>query len=215
MIEMADAIVANIGPTLGGILIGFAIGSVPFGYLLVRLKTGDAVRRSGSGNIGATNVGRVLGPAGGVATLLLDAAKGVAGAMGAGYVGALLGGPSGALWTAAGALGAVLGHCYTPWLGGRGGKGVATLLGAFGWVAPATTAIGGGVLLLTLAVSRMMSAASLCGSLTLAVAAWWRGEPRSTAVAASIAVLVIVWRHRSNISRIIQRQERRLGGAGT
>jgi len=188
---------------IGGLLVGFLMGSIPFGYILVRLVKGTDVRDSGSGNIGATNVGRALGAAGGVATLVLDAGKGVAGVVLAATLG--LGAP-------AAALGAVLGHCYTPWLRLRGGKGVATLLGAFAAVTATSTAFGAGVLVLVAAVSRMMSLASLCGAVALAVAAWWLGEPTPTVIAASIAAAVIIWRHRANIRRILKGEESKLGG---
>ena len=168
---LADAM-RDVESIVGGLLIGFAFGSVPFGYLLVRLTTGADVRQTGSGNIGATNVSRALGAKGGVVTLVLDAAKGAAGVYAAAYIGVVVLGVEQTAWAASGALGAVLGHCYTPWLALRGGKGVATLMGAFGILAPAPTAVGAGVLLLTAATSRMVSLASLVGSLALLVAAW-------------------------------------------
>jgi glycerol-3-phosphate acyltransferase PlsY len=201
-----------------GLVIGFACGSIPFGYLLVRLRTGADVRDTGSGNIGATNVSRALGTAGGVATLLLDAGKGAVGVVAAGLIGAAvaeaygwrqLGGP------AAAALGAVLGHCYTPWLNLRGGKGVATLLGAFGVLAPAATAVGAAVLVATAVVSRMMSLASLCGTGALAVATLWLGEVPYATPAATLAAVVIFWRHRANIARILRGEERKLGRGAT
>jgi len=213
MNDLVSGIASNLDSIVAGLFIGFAFGSVPFGYLLVRLKTGGDVRHSGSGNIGATNVGRALGVSGGAVTLLLDAAKGAAGAFAADYFGAAVLGAAPAPAAAAGALGAVLGHCYTPWLGGRGGKGVATWLGAFGLIAPAATGICAAVLVATLAASRMMSAASLLGSMALPLVAWWLGEPAYTVAAASLAFLVIVWRHRANIRRIVRGQESRLGRA--
>ena len=94
-------------------------------------------------------------------------------------------------------------------------KASPTLIGAFGILAPAPTAVGAGVLLLTAATSRMMSLASLFGSLALPVAAWWLGETRYTVAAASLAAGVIVWRHRANIGRIARGRETKLGGART
>ena len=196
----------------GGLLIGFAFGSVPFGYLLVRLRTGGDVRHSGSGNIGATNVSRALGVGGGLVTLVLDAAKGAFGVAGAAYIGVTVLRIEQAAWPAAGALGAVLGHCYTPWLGGRGGKGVATLLGAFGMLTPVPTAIGAVVLGAIAAATRMMSAGSLAGTIALVVATWWTGAPTATVVAATGALAVVVWRHRENIGRLTRGEEARLGG---
>jgi len=195
----------------GGLLIGFLLGSIPFGYLLVRLKTGKDVRQAGSGNIGATNVSRALGVGGGVITLLLDAAKGAAGTFAAPYIGIGVLGIEQAGWAAAGALGAVLGHCYTPWLGMRGGKGVATLFGAFGLLMPVPTVIGAMVLLVTVALTRMMSLASLFGAVSLVAAAWWRGQQSYSLAAAIVATMVIVWRHRANIRRISRGEETKLG----
>lgn len=200
-------------PILGGLAIGFACGSVPFGYLLVRLKTGGDVRNLGSGNIGATNVSRALGTGGGVVTLLLDAAKGAVGVLAGTYVGARLSGGAAGIWPWAAALGAVLGHCYTPWLALRGGKGVATLLGAFGVAAPAPTAVAAAALLAVVAATRMMSLASLCGSLVLPAALLAWGYPRSAVAAGMLATVVIYWRHRANIGRIVRGEENRLGGS--
>lgn len=213
--ELLAGAMSDVESIVGGLLIGFAFGSVPFGYLLVRFTTGADVRRTGSGNIGATNVARALGTKGGVTTLALDAAKGTAGVAAAGYIGVVVLGVEPTAWAASAALGAVLGHCYTPWLALRGGKGVATLIGAFAILAPAATAVAAGVLLLTAALSRMMSLASLLGTLTLPVAAWWLGATRYAVAAASLAAGVILWRHRSNIGRIVRGTEAKLGGAGT
>jgi len=213
---MGDSLAAagGIMSVLGGFSIGFAAGSIPFGYLLVRLKTGRDVRDTGSGNIGATNVARALGARGGVITLLLDAAKGAAGVLAAAYVGGALAGIEPTVWPWSGAVGAVLGHCYTPWLRLRGGKGVATFFGAFGVAAPGPTAAALGIFLAIGAAGRMVSLASLCGSLAVPLAlSWWRqpSYPRYTVVAAALATAVIFWRHRANIGRILRGQERKLG----
>ncbi len=197
-------LMGNLGQIAAGIAIGFVFGSIPFGYLLVRVAARQDVRESGSGNIGATNVGRSLGPAGGVATLVLDAAKGGVGVLVAGYLG--VGG-------AEAALGGVLGHCYTPWLGFRGGKGVATLLGGFSVVAAVPTVVAAVVLGGVAVGSRMTSLASLSGAVTLTVAAWWLQEPLATVAASAAATILIVWRHKSNIQRILSGEESRLGKA--
>src|SRR6202140_5592725 len=107
--------------------VSFLLGSIPFGYLLVRIFTGEDVRASGSGNIGATNVAR-KSPALGIATLVLDAAKGLAAVV---LAGALFNGPHQQLVMTTAAFFAVLGHLFPVWLKFRGGKGVATSLGAF------------------------------------------------------------------------------------
>ena len=122
------------GTGLVALVLGFAVGSVPSGFLLVRLVGLGDIRAVGSGNIGATNVGRLLGPAGWAITLAADAGKGAVAVL----IGGALAGdaPTAAL---AGGVGAVLGHCYTPWLQWQGGKGVATMMGAFGLMSPWAT----------------------------------------------------------------------------
>lgn len=178
--------------------IGFVLGSIPFGYLLVRLRDGGDVRNVGSGNIGATNVGRVLGRGGALVTLLADAAKGGGAVVAAGVI------APGSLWAPAGAgLAAILGHCYTPWLGGRGGKGVATMFGAFLTLAPAAAGAAavcfGGAVLLT----RHVSAASLAAAVGLVVATVVSGNPQPTVLAAAATAALIFLRHRANIGRLI------------
>ena len=106
-----------------------------------------------------------------------------------------------------------LGHCYTPWLGFRGGKGVATLLGGFSVVAVVPTLVAAVVLGGVALGSRMMSLASLCGTVTLTLVGWWLQEPLATVGASTAATVLIVWRHRSNIQRILSGEESRLGKA--
>src|SRR5260370_21038796 len=108
------------------LLVSYLLGSMPFGLILARLFGGADVRKAGSGNIGATNVARVAGPAAGVLTLLLDAGKGTA----AVWMAARLT-QDDATWMMIGALAALVGHCFPIWLGFHGGKGVATASGIF------------------------------------------------------------------------------------
>jgi glycerol-3-phosphate acyltransferase PlsY len=192
--------------TLLAALAAFAIGSVPFGFLLVRVVGRGDIRDVGSGNIGATNVGRLLGPAGWLLTLLADAGKGCAGV----WVGGLIAGsPAG---PAAGAVGAVLGHCFTPWLRGRGGKGVATMIGAFGFLTPASMlgaiAAFAGVVLF----SRFVSLGSLVAASALPAIMLARGEPVAYAVAALLVAVVVFARHWPNIRRLRAGTEARVGG---
>jgi glycerol-3-phosphate acyltransferase PlsY len=187
---------------------GFALGSVPFGYLLVRSVGRGDIRVVGSGNIGATNVGRLLGPRGWIATLVLDGGKGVAGVALGGW---LSGGEPAGL--AAGAAGAVLGHCYTPWLGGRGGKGVATLLGAFGFLAPVATLMAAAAFALTAVVTRWVSLGSLVAVIALVIATVARREPLPYTYAAAVVCVVVFLRHRENIQRLLNGTEAKIGGA--
>ena len=189
--------------SLVGLLLGFASGSVPFGYLWVRWRVGKDVRQIGSGNIGATNVGRTLGKGAGLLTLVADGGKGAL------AVAILV--PWGPEAAAAAAFGAVLGHCFTPWLGGRGGKGVATLLGSFALLAPLATALAGLVLGVGVALTRTMSAGSLAGTLVLVISCWGLRMPLATLLAASASAAVVFWQHRGNIARLFQGSERQLG----
>lgn len=192
---------------IAALVAGFALGSVPFGYLLVLFLGKGDIRTVGSGNIGATNVGRLLGPPGWTATLLLDGGKGVAGAVLGGWLTA--GEPAG---LAAGAAGAVLGHCYTPWLRGKGGKGVATLLGAFGFLAPGATLIAIGSFALTVLSTRWVSLGSLIAVVALVIATITRGEPLPYTYAAAVVCVVVFHRHHENIRRLLSGSESKVGG---
>jgi len=182
----------------------FLLGSVPFGAIFAR-RRGVDIQAEGSGNIGATNVARTLGKRLGALVLLLDAAKGAA-PMGLGVW--LVGAGAVDPWAAAGAgLAAVMGHCYTPWLRFRGGKGVATALGVFVVLDPVATAISVGVFALAYAVFRKASVGSLLGALLMPVSLWWRGRPAWALGLAVATVVLILWRHRDNIARLRQGRE--------
>lgn len=172
----------------------FLIGSIPFGYLVGRLFYRKDIRKQGSGNIGAMNALRSLGKAGAVAVLLLDALKGFAPALVAVRHSELLG--------AIAAGGAVLGHCFTPWLGFRGGKGVATSFGALfalcwpagliavaGWIAGA-------------ALTRYSSVGSMLGSVLAPFAVWFFTSSTAETLYAIFAAVLILYMHRENIGRL-------------
>ncbi|HJO03911.1 MAG TPA: glycerol-3-phosphate acyltransferase [Acidobacteriota bacterium] len=194
------------GLALAALVAGFAIGSVPFGFLLVRLLGRGDIRSVGSGNIGATNVGRLLGPAGWALTLAADAGKGAAGV----WLGSVLavGVPSVAV---AGGVGAVLGHCYTPWLRGRGGKGVATMLGAFGVLSPVATGISVVAFALVAGCYRTVSLASLSAAALLPIVVFARGEPAAVVIGAALVAVVVGLRHRGNIARLRAGNEAQVG----
>jgi glycerol-3-phosphate acyltransferase PlsY len=187
-------------------IVAFAVGSIPFGYVLVRLLGKGDIRATGSGNIGATNVGRLLGPTGWTSTLLLDAGKGVAGVVLGGWV--THGSPAG---MAVGAAAAVLGHCYTPWLRFRGGKGVATMLGAFGWLSPGATLVAVVAFGLLALLGRWVSLASLGAAVALVAATVGLGQPSAYTYAAGVVCLVVFVRHRENIGRLFAGTESRIG----
>lgn len=184
--------------------LGFIVGAIPFGYLLVRMVASEDIRDSGSGNIGATNVGRRLGKGAWALTLLLDMAKGLfpvlAGAEVAGTVGA-----------AAAAFGAVAGHCYSPFLGGLGGKGVATMLGGVLGLNLPVAAITAAIIVVVAIGTRFMSVGSIAGAVALPPLFGWFGGPREQVAAAIGIAIIVVWRHRTNMQRILGGEEERIG----
>lgn len=186
------------------LILSFLAGSVPFGLLLGRFLGVD-VRRHGSGNIGATNVGRAAGRVAGVATLLLDGAKG---ALGPGVALAAHLEPA---WAAACGSAALVGHCWTPWLGGRGGKGVATLVGAFAALDPSAAALAGLAFAAVLGWTRIVALASLALSLALLLATAARhglGDPRALLALGGVGLVVL--RHRPNWRRLRHGEEPRV-----
>ena len=190
--------------TLGLLLAAYLIGAIPIGVLVAR-GFGTDIRRHGSGNIGATNVLRSLGRGPALVTLLGDVAKGYAAA----WVGGLAGPEP--LWPALGALLAVVGNCWSVFLGFRGGKGVATGLGAFLRVTP-WAVLPAAVVWAALVVSlRFVSLASVCAVLGLPVAVVALRYPAPLAVAAGAVALIVIARHRDNIARLLSGTERRFG----
>ena len=176
----------------------YLAGGIPFGYLIVKLKSGVDVRRMGSGNIGATNVLRTTGWVLGVITLLLDIAKGFFAVWLADRLTA--GSP---VWMSAAALAVMAGHSFSPYLRFRGGKAVATFVGAFAYLTPLPLAAVLIVFVLTVAATRYISLGSVlaAGSFPLGVFLI-EHPPLAVLAAAFLAGFFIVWRHRSNLQRI-------------
>ncbi|MEN8860619.1 glycerol-3-phosphate 1-O-acyltransferase PlsY [Qipengyuania flava] len=186
-------------------LLGYLIGSIPFGLLLTRAAGMGDVRKIGSGNIGATNVLRTGNKGLAAGTLLLDLLKGLAPVL----IAERLGGEVAAAF-AAGA--AVLGHCFPVWLGFKGGKGVATNAGvAFGLAWPVGLAYAF-VWLSVLAIFRISSLAGMAAVVAAAAAAPLFGYPQFFPVLAAIALLII-YLHRANIARLANGEEPRVGGS--
>ena len=177
------------------IALGFAAGSIPFGVLIARRAGGVDIQQHGSGNIGATNVTRVLGARAGAAVLVLDAAKGALPV----WLAARAGVDPRAALAVGGA--AILGHCFSPWLAFRGGKGVATALGVFAVLAPPVTAIAVGVFAAVLALTRVPALGSLAGAATIAAVIAARGDRDTAAFAIAVTVL-LVFTHRGNLARL-------------
>jgi glycerol-3-phosphate acyltransferase PlsY len=201
--------------TLLIVLASYLLGSVPTGYLLMRLFRHQDIRQAGSGNIGATNVLRSGGKSLGAATFLLDMLKGCS----AVWLGALLGGlllPHTPVRDAEAlaALVAVLGHVFPVWLGFRGGKGVATGFGVFLAATPLAALAAISVFALVLLISRYVSLASILGAASFPLFAWWmvKGDRPIFFIAVQFAVaLIIILKHHQNIGRLIAGTESRFG----
>lgn len=189
----------------------YLVGSIPFGYLFGRLKGVD-IRQHGSGNIGATNVWRVLGKGWGITAFLLDFLKA---SMAFFVVSRLVDPPPPETMTwvlITIFLGAVIGHNYPVWLKFQGGKGIATTAGGLLRMMPLVFVTVLLVWIVVFAVSRIVSLASLCAALALPVAAWFflRGDPVMLGFTILLAALAF-WRHRANIGRLLNGTEHRWG----
>lgn len=199
------------------IAVSYLLGSIPVGYLLVRIFLKQDVRSVGSGNIGATNVLRHGGKGLGAATFLLDMLKGSF----AVYIGALIGitlQPNAQLrnMQALAAFSAVLGHVFTVWLHFKGGKGVATGFGVFLVASPTSALAAIAVFALVLLLTRYVSLASILGAASFPLFAWFlvHGERPPFFFAVQIAVpLLIIAKHHQNIRRLIAGTESRFGSS--
>jgi glycerol-3-phosphate acyltransferase PlsY len=189
--------------------LSYLLGSIPFGYLLVRIFCGEDVRSSGSGNIGATNVAR-RSPALGVATLVLDAGKGIAAVL---IAKVFFPSAHSSLLLTTAAFFAVVGHMFPIWLKFHGGKGVATGLGSFAMVAPKSVLCMVGIFVVVVAISRYVSLGSVVAAVPLPVLAWGLHEsvePRPLLLMSAVSALV-VWKHRQNLRRLAAGTEPKLG----
>ena len=189
------------------LLLSYLLGSIPFGVILAKFLGGADVRKAGSGNIGATNVARVAGPAAGVLTLLLDAAKGWFAVW---LAARFMHGETGFL-VAAGFF-ALLGHCFPLWLRFRGGKGVATAAGAFAALCP--EAMIAALILFALVVWfwRYVSLGSLAAAATIPLFVYFLWAPHfappNVMTLGSLAIsAVVIFQHRGNIGRLVRGEE--------
>ena len=190
----------------------YLLGTIPFGYILVRLWRGEDVRSSGSGNIGATNVAR-MSPALGVATLVLDASKGLAAVL---LARALSGGEHQRLVMTVAAFSAILGHLFPVWLKFRGGKGVATGLGSFLLIAPKAVLLAASVFVVLVLIFRYISLGSIIAVASFPIFAWTMHECEnvSTSVFLALASLLIIAKHHENIRRLLTHREPRFQRRG-
>jgi acyl phosphate:glycerol-3-phosphate acyltransferase len=204
--------------------VAYLLGSIPFGYLLVRIFRGEDIRQTGSGNIGATNVARSGAKGLGIATLVLDALKGAL----AVWLAALIAAskynfcgdfiqhpcaPALRLMASA-ALFAVLGHVFPVWLRFKGGKGVATALGVFCVLFPKAILVALAIFILVVAITRYVSLGSILGAIAFPVAAYFMQDSDwlSLLLASGIS-LIIVLKHHQNIRRLLAGTENRFGGS--
>ena len=184
-------------------VVAYLLGGLPFGYWFVRLSTGKDIRTMGSGNIGATNVHRTSGGKAGVIVLLLDILKGYIAVLIAGLVN-----KNDATALALATVAVVLGHCYPVFLGFKGGKAVACFVGAFLYAAPLVLAITTVAFLLTFALTRFVSLASIVGALVFPLTMWrLRIYPLPILLAGTTTALLIVFRHKANIERLLKGKE--------
>jgi len=187
----------------------YLLGSIPFGYLVVLMFRGEDVRKSGSGNIGATNVSR-KSPALGILTLLMDAAKGlVAVQLAAMFFNASVGNPAHERAMAAAALMAIVGHMFPIWLKFRGGKGVATALGAFLRFGPLAVGVAAIIFVVVVLISRRISLGSIVTAACFPTTVWTLNVSRDPTALGLIGVsaLLIIARHYQNILRLLAGEE--------
>jgi glycerol-3-phosphate acyltransferase PlsY len=185
------------------VVVAYLLGSIPFGYLIVRRKMGADIRQTGSGGTGATNVSRRAGKAAGVLTLLLDAAKGSAAVLIARAV-------AGDDWLiAAAAIAALVGHMFPVWLSFRGGKGVATGVGIFLVLAPIPLLCAGVIFVAIVALTRYVSLGSIIAAILIPVFVWLLSDLRPLLVAAIVGAALIIFAHRGNIQRLVSGTESR------
>jgi len=188
------------------VAVAYLIGSVPFSFLVARAFGVHDVRQVGSGNVGATNVLRSAGKAAGALALLLDLGKGAAASALAGRLA-----PGEAALCGAAAVAAVVGHMYPVWLRFQGGKGVATGLGAFAPLVPKAALGALAVFAFTALATRFVSLGSVAGGVALAGLALALRGPDPVAIAAALAAALVIFRHRSNLWRILGGTEHRMG----
>jgi glycerol-3-phosphate acyltransferase PlsY len=189
----------------GIVILAFLLGSLPFGLIVARVFFKTDIRAQGSGNIGAANAARTLGKSAGALVLILDALKGFAPTVLAQDVGGI------SLALVAG-FAAIVGHCYSPWMRFRGGKGVATELGVLFGLAWQAALIFIGVWIVAVLATGFASVGSLLASISTIGSLWLFLDVRA-AIYAACVVAIIAWRHRGNIRRLFEGRENRLIGA--
>jgi acyl phosphate:glycerol-3-phosphate acyltransferase len=179
------------------VIAGFVAGSIPSGVIVAK-RRGIDIRAKGSGNIGATNVARVIGLGNGLLVLALDALKGVVPVVAAREL-------CGIETGAAVGFAAILGHCFSPLLGGKGGKGVATALGVFTVLSPPLALVGVAVFLVVAGRTRIPALGSLFGIAAATCYAIATGAPAAVSFVAVATTLLLIYTHRGNLARLLGR----------
>jgi acyl phosphate:glycerol-3-phosphate acyltransferase len=214
--SQVDLTVESFGEKLRSVLVvilAYLIGSIPFGYLLVRVKYGADIRETGSGGTGATNVSRRAGKLAGLLVLFLDAAKGALAVI---LARLLLGVDGLTTWPVGiSALAVLIGHIFPVWLRFRGGKGVATAVGVFLVLAPTSLALAGILFLVVALTTRYVSLASMLAAVAIPLLVWLqlyleparRLDSFVVLVIAIVTAILIIFAHRSNVGRLIHGTE--------
>ena len=206
-------------------IVSYLLGSIPFGYLLVRIFRGEDVRQTGSGNIGATNVARTGSKGLAIATLLLDALKGYAAVAfalwlagsrrleGGDQMPSMIDSRTIFLLAALAAFCAILGHMFTVWLRLKGGKGVATAVGAFAALAPRAIVVALVLFVIVVALTRYISLGSMVAAAAFPLLVWWLSPAQRATVPILLLIsassLLIIVRHKDNIGRLMDGTENR------
>lgn len=193
--------------SLDAALVGYIVGSLPLGFLIARGRGGIDLRRVGSGNVGATNVFRTAGTSLGLLVMLVDVAKGASGV----WLARLLSSSPEPHTEALAGLTAIIGHIYPVWLRFVGGKGVAVACGVFAVLAPLATLGAAAVFIAATWMTKYVSLGSILATMALPALEWLRPGGEAVEVAATYAAALILFRHRSNIVRLLRGTERRLG----
>ncbi len=194
--------------TLAALAFGYLLGSIPFGLILTRLAGLGDVRAIGSGNIGATNVLRTGNKKLAAITLLFDALKGTAAVVAGYWIGAY--GGVAILASLVAGLGAFLGHVFPVWLGFKGGKGVATYIGVLLGAAWKLALVFCAIWLAIAFTTRYSSLSALVAAVVTPAVAWFADSP-ALGVLAAVMSMVLLWKHRANIHRLMAGEEPRIG----
>lgn len=194
--------------------VAYLLGSIPTGYVVGKAK-GIDLRAAGSGNIGATNALRILGKPAGIFVLVVDGLKGYAACAWAceavlKVFGIAAGGAE--LYRIVAGVAAVLGHNFICWLRFKGGKGVATSAGVYFALAPLAAGIALGTWVVVLAISRYVSMASIAAALALPATVWLTPNSQTLRLVTTALGLLVIWKHKSNIGRLLSGTENRVGG---